>query len=163
MSIKINVLCNVQITISNTILTSEILPITVNFTISGMNETSFLGTFLWDLDVMIVNITNSPSSSVTSAFIEMVATITPRNIYISDDEMNGEIEKRSNDIGALINVVITPTDTNHEQDITDAMNDTASFISDINSKLKVLSYGNFTVISMSQIQRISGKLINGEV
>ena len=69
----------------------------------------------------------------------------------------------TNDIGALINVVTTPTDTDHEQDITDAMNDTASFISDINSELKVLSYGNFTVISMSQIQRISGKLINGEV
>ena len=128
-----------------------------------MNETSFLGTFLWDLDVMIANITNSPSSSVTSAFIEIVSTITSRNIYISDDKMNGGMEKRSNDIGALINVVITPTDTDHEQDVTDTMNDTASFISDINSELKVLSYGNFTVISMSQIQRISGKLINGEV
>ena len=69
----------------------------------------------------------------------------------------------TNDIGALINVVTTPTDTDHEQDVMDAKNDTASFISDINSELKVLSYGNFTVISMSQIQRISGKLINGEV
>ena len=82
--------CNVQIIISNTIDTSEILPITVNLTISGMNETSFLGTFLWDLDVMIANITNSPSSSVTSSFIEMVSTITSRNIYISDDKMNGD-------------------------------------------------------------------------
>ena len=155
--------CNVQIIISNTIDTSEILPITVNLTISGMNETSLFGLFLWDLDVIIANITNSPSSSVTSSFIEMVSTINSRNIYISDDKMNGGTENRSYDIGALINVVITPTDTDHEQDVTDAMNDTASFISDINSKLKVLSYGNFTVISMSQIQRISGKLINGEV
>ena len=155
--------CNVQIIISNTIDTSEILPITVNLTISGMTETSFLGLFLWDLDVIIANITNSPSSSVTSSFIEMVSTISSRNIYISDDKMNGRMEKRSNDFGALINVAITPLDTDHEQDITDAMNDTASFISDINSELKVLSYGNVTVISMSQIQRISGKLINGEV
>ena len=155
--------CNVQIIISDTIGTSEILPITVNLTISGMNETSFLGTFLWDLDVIIVNITNSPSSSVTSAFIEMVSTITSRNIYTSHDKMNGGMKKRSDDIGALINVVITPTDTSHEQDVTEAMNDTASFISDINSELKVLSYGNFTVISMSQIQRVSGKLIHGEV
>ena len=155
--------CNVQIIISNIIGTSEILPITVNLTISGMNETSFFGPFLWDLNVMIANITNSPSSSVKSAFIEMVSTITSRNIYISDDEMNGGMEKRSNDIAALINVVITPTDTDHEQDVTDAMNDTASFIFDINSELKVLSYGNFTVISMNQIQRISGKLIRGEV
>ena len=146
--------------------TSGILPITVNLTISGMNETSrmnIISLLLWDLDVMIANITNSPSSSVTSSFIEMVSTINSRNIYISDDKMNGGTENRSYDIGALINVVITPTDTDHEQDITDAMNDTASFISDINSELKVLSYGNFTVISMSQIQRISGKLINGEV
>ena len=155
--------CNVQIIISNTIGTSEILPITVNLTISGMNETYFLGLFLWDLDVMIANVTNSPSSSVTSAFIEMVSTITSRNIYISNDTMNVGMEKRSNDIGALINVVITPTDTDHEQDVTDTMNDTASFISDINSELKLLSYGNFTVISMSQIQRISGKLIHGKV
>ena len=158
--------CNVQIIISNTIGTSGILPITVNLTISGMNETSrmnIISLFLLDLDVMIANITNSPSSSVTSAFIEMVSTITSRNIYTSHDKMNGGMEKRSNDIGALINVVITPTDTDHEQDVTDAMNDTASFISDINSELKVLSYGNFTVISMSQIQRISGKLIHGEV
>ena len=163
MSTKSNVVCNVQIIISNTMGTSGILPITVNLTISGMNETSFLGLFLWDLDVIIANITNSPSSSVTSSFIEMVSTINSRNIYISDDKMNGRMVKRTNDFGALINVAITPTDTDHEQDITDAMNDTASFISDINSELKVLSYGNFTVISMSQIQRISGKLINGEV
>ena len=122
-----------------------------------MNETSFLGPFLWDLDVMIANITNSPSSSVSSAFIEMVSTITSRNIYTSDDKMNGGMEKRSNDIGALINVVITPTDTDHKQDVMDTMNDTSSFISDINLELKLLSYGNFTVISMSQIQRISGK------
>ena len=128
-----------------------------------MNETSFLGLFLWDLDVIIENITNSPSSSVTSSFIEMVSTINSRNIYISDDKMNGGMEKRSDDIGALINVVITPTDTRHEQDVTEAMNDTVSFVSDINSELKVLSYGNFTVISMSQIERISGKLIHGEV
>ena len=77
--------------------------------------------------------------------------------------MNGRMVKRTNDFGALINVAITPTDTDHEQDVTDAMNDTASFISDINSVLELLSYGNFTVISMSQIQRISGKLTHGEV
>ena len=143
--------------------TSGILPITVNLTISGMNETSFLGTFLWDLDVMIANITNSPSSSVTSSFIEMVSTINSRNIYISDDKMNGRMEKRSNDFGALINVAIIPTDTDHEQDITDAMNDTASFMSDINSGLQALSSSNITVINVSQIQRIEGKLIDGEV
>ena len=155
--------CNVQITISNTIGTSEILPITVNLTISGMNETSFLGPFLWNLGVMIANITNSPSSSVTSAFIEMVSTITSRNIYISEDKINGGIEKRSNDIGALINVVITPNDTDHEQDVTDAMNDTASFMSDINSGLQALSSSNITVINVSQIQRIAGKFIDGEI
>ena len=154
--------CNVQITISNTLGTSEILPITVNLTISGMNEThrmNIIGLFLLDLDVMIANITNSPSSSVTSSFIEMVSTINSRNIYISDDKMNGGMEKRSNDIGALINVVITPTDTDHEQDVMDAINDTASFISDINSGLQALSSGNITVINVSQIQRIGGKLI----
>ena len=127
-----------------------------------MNETSFLDVNS-DLDDILANITNSPPSSVTSAFIEMVSTITSRNIYLSDGTGNGGREKRSNDNGALINVVITPADTDHEKDVMDAMNDTASFISDINSELKVLSYGNFTVISMSQIQRISGKLINGEV
>ena len=147
---------------STSIGTSEILLIAVNLTISGMNETSFLDVNS-DLDDILANITNSPPSSVTSAFIEMVSTITSRNIYLSDGTGNGGREKRSNDNGALINVVITPTDTDHEKDVMDAMNDTASFISDINSGLQALSSGNITVINVSQIQRIEGKLIDGEV
>ena len=125
-----------------------------------MNETSFLD-LNSDLDGILANITNSPPSSVTSAFIEMVSTITSRNIYLSDGTRNGGREKRSNDNGALINVVITPTDTDHEKDIMDAMNDTTSFISDINSGLQALSSSNITVINVSQIQRIAGKLIDG--
>ena len=127
-----------------------------------MNETSFHD-LNSALDDILANITNSPPYSVTSAFIELVSTITSRNIYPSDGTRTEGREKRSNDNSALINVVIAPTDTNHEEDVMYAMNDTASFISDINSELKLLSYGNFTVISMSQIQRISGKLIHGEV
>ena len=121
-----------------------------------MNETSFLD-LNSALDDILANITNSPPYSVTSAFIEMVSTITSRNIYLSDGTGNGGREKRSNDNGALINVVITPADTDHEKDVMDAMNDTASFISDINSGLQGLSSGNITVINVSQIQRIAGK------
>ena len=127
-----------------------------------MNETSFLDVNS-DLDDILADITNSPPSSVTSAFIEMVSTITSRNIYLSDGTGNGGREKRSNDNGALINVVITPADTDHEKDVMDAMNDTASFISDINSGLQGLSSGNITVINVSQIQRIAGKLIDDEM
>ena len=123
-----------------------------------MNETTFLD-LNSELDDTVANITNSPPSSVTSTFIEMVSTITSRDIYLSDGTRNGGREKRSNDNGALINVVITPTDTDHEQDVMDAINDTASFISDINSGLQALSSGNITVINVSQIQRIGGKLI----
>ena len=123
-----------------------------------MNETTFLD-LNSELDDIVANITNSPPSSVTSTFIEMVSTITSRDIYLSDGTRNGGREKRSNDNGALINVVITPTDTDHEQDVMDAINDTASFISDINSGLQALSSGNITVINVSQIQRIGGKLI----
>ena len=50
-----------------------------------------------------------------------------------------------------------------KQDVMDAINDTASFISDINSGLQALSSGNITVISVSQIQRIAGKLIDDEM
>ena len=123
-----------------------------------MNETSFLD-LNSEFDEIVANITNSPTSSVTSSFIEMVSTITSRNIYLSDGTRNGGREKRSNDNGALINVVITPTDTDHEKDIMDAMNESASFISDINSGLQALSSGNITVINVSEIQRIAGKLI----
>ena len=123
-----------------------------------MNETTFLD-LNSELDDIVANITNSPPSSVTSTFIEMVSTITSRDIYLSDGTRNGGREKRSNDDGALINVVITPTDTDHEQDVMDAINDTASFISDINSGLQALSSGNITVINVSPIQRIGGKLI----
>ena len=123
-----------------------------------MNETTFLD-LNSELDDIVANITNSPPSSVTSTFIEMVSTITSRDIYLSDGTRNGGREKRSNDNGALINVVIAPTDTDHEQDVMDAINDTASFISDINSGLQTLSSGNITVINVSQIQRIGGKLI----
>ena len=123
-----------------------------------MNETTFLD-LNSELDDIVANITNSPPSSVTSTFIKMVSTITSRDIYLSDGTRNGGREKRSNDDGALINVVITPTDTDHEQDVMDAINDTASFISDTNSGLQALSSGNITVINVSQIQRIGGKLI----
>ena len=123
-----------------------------------MNETTFLD-LNSELDDIVANITNSPPSSVTSTFIEMVSTITSRDIYLSDGTRNGGREKRSNDNGALINVVITPTDTDHEQDVMGAINDTASFISDTNSGLQALSSGNITVINVSQIQRIGGKLI----
>ena len=123
-----------------------------------MNETTFLD-LNSELDDIVANITNSPPSSVTSTFIEMVSTITSRDIYLSDGTRNGGREKRSNDNGALINVVITPTDTDHEEDVMDAINDTASFISDTNSGLQALSSGNITVINVSQIQRIGGKLI----
>ena len=123
-----------------------------------MNETIFLD-LNSELDDIVANITNSPPSSVTSTFIEMVSTITSRDLYLSDGTRNGGREKRSNDNGALINVVITPTDTDHEQDVMDAINDTASFISDTNSGLQALSSGNITVINVSPIQRIGGKLI----
>ena len=127
-----------------------------------MNETSFLD-LNSDLDDILADITNSSTSSVTSAFIEMVSTITSRNIYLSDGTRTEGREKRSNDNSALINVVIAPTDTNHEEDVMYAMNDTASFISDIDSGLQALSSGNITVINVSQIQRIAGKLIDGEM
>ena len=127
-----------------------------------MNETSFLD-LNSALDDILANITNSPPYSVTSAFIELVSTITSRNIYLSDGTRTEGREKRSNDNSALINVVIAPTDTNHEEDVMYAMNDTASFISDINSGLQALSSGNITVISVSQIQRIAGKLIDDEM
>ena len=123
-----------------------------------MNETSFLD-LNSALDDILANITNSPPYSVTSAFIELVSTITSRNIYLSDGTRTEGREKRSNDNSALINVVIAPTDTNHEEDVMDAMNDTASFMSDINSGLQALSSSNITIINVSQIQRIGGKLI----
>ena len=123
-----------------------------------MNETTFLD-LNSELDDIVANITNSPPSSVTSTFIDMVSTITSRDIYLLDGTRNSGREKRSNDNGALINVVITPTDTDHEQDVMDAINDTASFISDTNSGLQALSSGNITVINVSPIQRIGGKLI----
>ena len=65
----------------------------------------------------------------------------------------------SNEYRALINVTVMPTDIDHEIEVLDTMNDTVSFLSEMNSRLlDQWDEYNASVISVSDIERLPGKI-----
>ena len=111
------------------------------------------------LETAIADITNSPISSIKSAFVEMPPTSTSRNINFRKNGLASVRTTDSNGYRALINVTVIPTDIGHEIEILDTMNDTASFLSEMNSKLLgQWDEYNASVINVSDIERIPGKI-----
>ena len=138
---------------------SEILAVSVNITVYGVNETSF-DVVQPVLESVIADITGSSVSSVQAVFVEMLPTTTSRDLDFYVFSLANIRTIESNEYGALINVTVTPTDVPHEIEVLDTMNDTFSFLSDVNAGLldQWEDY-NATVISVSSIERTPGNLI----
>ena len=124
---------------------SKLLDISVNLTLQGMNKTTFI-----DLKPIlkhaIADVNNVPLSSVDAAFIETTTTAVS-----SDQDPNNHT---LND--AVIKVTIKPMDTDEETNILDNLSEnTEPFRSKIQT---VLAPHNVKVLSMSKVERTSGKL-----
>ena len=98
-------------------------------------------------------------SLVQSAFVEMLPTSTSRNINFHKNGLASVRTTDSNEYRALINVTVMPADIDHEIEVLDTMNDTVSFLSEMNSRLlDQWDEYNASVISVSDIERIPGKI-----
>ena len=125
---------------------SKLLAITVNLTLQGMNETTFVD-LKPILKQAIADANNVPVSSVDAAFIEMTKAISSE-----EDPSNLTL----NDISAVIKVTIKPMDTEEEMNVLDNMDkNKESFLSKIKT---ALAQHNVYVLSMSKVERTAGKL-----
>ena len=132
--------------------------ISANLTVSGMNETTFTA----DKSVfegVIADITNSSASSVETTFLEMITSVTTRDAILDGKTYPVRIG-RSNQIRALINVVVKPRDTPHEEFALSKMNTAITFREEMNSALQnQQTESTPSVISVGEISRIAGKLV----
>ena len=132
--------------------------ISANLTVSGMNETTF-ATDKSVFEGIIADITNSSASSVEATFLEMMASITTRDA-IPDGKTSHVRLGRSNQIRALIKVVVKPRDTPHEEFALSKMNTAITFREEMNSALQnQQTESTPSVISVGEISRIAGKLV----
>ena len=126
---------------------SKLLAISVNLTLQGMNETTFID-LKTILKQAIADANNVPLSSVDAAFIE-----TTKAVSSDEDPSNRTL----NDIRAVIKVTIKPMNIEEETNVLDNLNEnTEPFLSKIKP---VLAAHNVNVLSMSKVERISGKLV----
>ena len=126
---------------------SKLLAISVNLTLQGMNETTFID-LKPILKQAIADANNVPLSSVDAAFIEMTKAVS------SDEDPSN---RTLNDIRAVIKVTIKPMNIEEETNVLDNLNEnTEPFLSKIKP---VLAAHNVNVLSMSKVERISGKLV----
>ena len=126
---------------------SKLLAISVNLTLQGMNETTFID-LKPILKQAIADANNVPLSSVDAAFIE-----TTKAVSSDEDPSNRTL----NDIRAVIKVTIKPMNIEQETNVLDNLNEnTEPFLSKIKP---VLAAHNVNVLSMSKVERISGKLV----
>ena len=124
---------------------SKLLAITVNLTLQGMNETTFID-LKPILKQAIADANNVPVTSVDAAFIEMTKAI-------SSDEDPSNLTL--NDIRAVIKVTIKPMNIEEETNVLDNLNEnTESFLSKIKT---ALAQHNVNVLSMSEVERTKGK------
>ena len=138
--------------------TVEIIPISFNLTMTGVNKTSFTELKSY-VENAVAEITNSSPSSVTSTFIETVTILSTKKVHrYFNEEHSNDISKRSSPNGALINVAISPMDSANEKEVLGIINSTSSFTFELNSRLENHSNIDASVTSISQIQRIPGKL-----
>ena len=126
---------------------SKLLAISVNLTLQGMNETTFID-LKPILKQAIADANNVPLSSVDAAFIE-----TTKAVSSDEDPSNRTL----NDIRAVIKVTIKPMNIEEETNVLDNLNEnTEPFLSKIKP---VLAAHNVNVLSMSKVERISRKLV----
>ena len=126
---------------------SKLLAITVNLTLQGMNETTFID-LKPILKQAIADANNVPLSSVDAAFIEMA-----KGISSEEDASNLTL----NEIHAVIKVTIKPMNKDEERNVLDNLREnTEPFLSKIKP---VLAAHNVNLISMSKVERTSGKLV----
>ena len=126
---------------------SKLLAISVNLTLQGMNETTFID-LKTILKQAIADANNVPLSSVDAAFIEMTKAVS------SDEDPSN---RTLNDIRAVIKVTIKPMNIEEETNVLDNLNEnTEPFLSKIKP---VLAAHNVNVLSMSKVERISRKLV----
>ena len=130
--------------------------ISVNLTVNGVNETTFAA----DKSVferVIADITNSSASTVEAKFLEMLSSITTRDV-ISRGEISHARLGRTNGNRALINVAVKPRDTPHETFALSKMSTSITFREEINSGMQGQhTESNPSVTSVSEITRIAGE------
>ena len=124
-----------------------------------MNETTFAAQKSV-IEGVIADITNSSASSVEATFLEMITSVTTRDAILDRKTYPVRIG-RSNQIRALINVVVKPRDTPHEVFALSKMNTAIIFREEINLGLQnQQTESTPSVISVSEISRIAGKIID---
>ena len=130
--------------------------ISVNLTVSGINETTFAA----DKSVfesVIADITNSSASTVEAKFLEMLSSITTRDV-ISRGEISHARLGRTNGNRALINLAVQPRDTPHEAFALSKMSTSITFREEVNSGLQGHhTESNPSVTSVSEIARMAGE------
>ena len=130
--------------------------ISANLTVSGINETTFAA----DKSVferVIADITNSSASTVETTFLEMLSSITTRDV-IRSGEISYARLGRTNGNRALINVALKPRDTPHETFALSKMSTSINFREEINSGLQgQQTESSPSVTSVSEITRIAGE------
>ena len=123
-----------------------------------MNETTFAAQKSV-IEGVIADITNSSASSVEATFLEMMASITTRDAIV-DGETSHVRLGRTNQMRALIKVVVKPRDTPHEVFALSKMNIAITFREEINLGLQNQQTESYpSVISVSEISRKAGKMI----
>ena len=128
------------------LVSSKLLGMSVNLTLQGTNETTFID-LKQILKQAIADANNVPLSAVDAAFIEMTKAI-------SSDEDPSNLTL--NDIRAVIKVTIRPMNKDEETNVLDNLSkNTEPFLSKIKT---VLAPYNINVLSMSKVERTSGKL-----
>ena len=131
--------------------------ISVNLTVSGINETTFVAEKS-AFENVIAAITNSSESTVEATFLEMVSSITTRDV-IRRGKTSLVRLGRSNENRALINVAVKPRDSPHETFALSKMNNAITFREEINSGLQgQQTESNSNVTSISEIARIAGDI-----
>ena len=107
---------------------------------------------------VIAAITNSSESTVEATFLEMVSSITTRDV-IRRGKTSLVRLGRSNENRALINVAVKPRDSPHETFALSKMNNAITFREEINSGLQgQQTESNSNVTSISEIARIAGDI-----
>ena len=123
---------------------------------SGINETTFVAEKS-AFENVIAAITNSSESTVEATFLEMVSSITTRDV-IRRGKTSLVRLGRSNGNRALINVAVKPRDSPHETFALSKMNNAITFREEINSGLQgQQTESNSNVTSISEIARIAGE------
>ena len=108
------------------------LPISINLTISGVDEAYFDNVLKDALEQTVADVNNIPVTAVNADYV-------------------GSVSTRSIDNTAVINVTITPENSDQEAAVLEKVGYSNVFVSEVNAELEAY---NTTVDSVSDIERI---------